>query len=177
MSYLTETYPWITRPIVEESLVTCADEETLVQVRFEPHLEGPSWDRTWTLACERSGMLDWSCEFPEEQSFVYLSEADVGIPISGEVSAADALAALSAIVLRSAQPGGIPDPFDASDPFLDLTVDSVLEVTRDEICAGLLVPVQLDAESPTHEFCVEREACAPSGGVCPWSVRVEGATD
>jgi hypothetical protein len=182
VSHLAEAFPWITQPVVEDSLVTCEDEEEededeTVQVSFEPHLSGPRWERSWTLECEREGLLDWSCEFPEEQTFVYLSEGDVAVPISREVAPRDALQALAAMVLQSEAPGGIPDPFDASDPFLDLTVDSVLEVTREEICAGLLVIVQLDAGSEKNQLCVERAACAEPSGACPWTVRAEGGTE
>ena len=175
VSHLSDVYPWITQPIVEESLVTCEDDEpTRVEVSFEPHRIGPRWDRSWTFECERAG-LAWSCEFPEEQTFVYLSDGDAGVPIEPDVEPDEALAALAAIVLQSEQPSGIPDPFDPSDPFLELTVESMLGVVRDEICAGLLVPVQLDPEAPRNQFCVERAPCdAPS---CPWTVRVEGATE
>jgi hypothetical protein len=98
------------------------------------------------------------------------------VPISREVAPADALEALGEIVIQSSEPGGIPDPFDASDPFLDLTVDSVLSVTREEICTGLLVAVQLEADAPKNQFCVERPPCARPGA-CPWTVRVEGTTE
>jgi hypothetical protein len=175
VSHLGESYPWITQVIVEESLVACAEEDT-VEVSFEPHLSGPRWDRSWTLACERLGMFAWSCEFPEEETFVYLSEEDVGVRITRDVAAGEALEALAAIVLQSAGPG-IPDPFDASEPFRDLTVDSVLSVAREEFCSGLSVPIQLDPEAVKHQFCVEREACGAQSGSCPWSVRVEGATE
>ena len=179
VSHLAEVYPWITQPIVEDSLVRCEDDEESepVEVSFEPHLTGPRWERCWTLACERIGTLSWSCEFPEEQTFVYLSEGDVGVPIERDVSPSEALEALAAIVIQASAPPGIPDPFDPSDPFLDLTVESMLAVTRDEICAGLLVPVQLDPEAPQNQFCVERSPCGEGGGACPWTVRVEGATE
>ncbi len=177
VSHLAQHYPWITQPIVEASLVACEDDDpTEVEVNFEPHLFAPRWERSWTVSCERAGMLDWSCEYPEERTLVYLAEGDAAVPITPEVSPGEALEALAAIVIQSAEPGGIPDPFDASDPFLDLTVDSVLSVTREEICAGLLVAVQLDPESPKNQFCVERPQCA-TPGTCPWTVRVEGTTE
>jgi hypothetical protein len=178
VSYLSDVYPWITQAIIEESLVTCEDDEvTRVQVTFEPHLSGPRWERVWTFECERTGTLSWSCPFPDEQTFVYLSEGDVGVPIQPDVEPGEALEALAAIVLQSNAPGGIPDPFDASDPFLELTVDSMLSVARDEICAGLLVPVQLDPEAARNQFCVERAECEAPDDLCPWTVRVEGATE
>ena len=176
LALLAESYPWITQPVDETSLVTCVGEEDApLQVAFESHLLGPRWERSWTLACERSGTFGWSCEFPEEQTFVHLSEADGPVPIGPEVSPGEALEALAAIVIQSEAPGGIPDPFDATDPFVDLTVDSVLTVTREEICAGLLVSVQLDPDDPENQLCAER-ACSAQG-LCAWSVRVEGTTE
>ena len=177
VSHLSEVYPWITQPIVENSLATCEGEEgTRVQVIFEPHLTGPRWERSWTFECERSGLV-WSCQFPEEQTFVYLSEGDAAVPIEEDVEPDEALEALAAIVLQSGAPPGIPDPFDPSDPFLDLTVESMLAVTRDEICEGLLVPVQLEPDAPKNQFCVERAECDAPSGDCPWTVRVEGTTE
>src|SRR5262245_64724374 len=114
----------------------------------QPHLIGPRWERSWTVACLREGTFDWTCEFPEEQTFVYLADGDSPVPIAREVDPNEALEALGAVVVQSAAPGGIPDPFDPSDPFLDLTVDSVLEVTREGICDGMVVSVQLGAEAP-----------------------------
>lgn len=177
VSHLTESYPWITEPILEETLVTCEDdEETQVEVSFEPHLRGPRSERFWTLPCERIG-LSWSCAYPEEQTFVYLASGDAGVPIARDVPPDEALEALAAIVIQSEGPSGIPDPFDPDDPYLDLTVDSMLAVTREEICAGLLVAVQLEPAAPRNQFCVERAACGASSRPCPWTVRVEGATE
>src|SRR5262245_26935084 len=113
VSHLAQSYPWITQPIVEASLVACEDDDpTEVQVSFEPHLYGPRWERSWTLACQQVGWLGWSCEYPEEQTFVFLAEGDVAVPIAREVSPDEALEALGAIVIQSSEPGGIPDPFD-----------------------------------------------------------------
>ena len=174
--HLADAFPWLVQPILPDSLYTCAAEaDPTVNVEFEPHLRGPGWERSWSVSCERLGLLDWGCEFPQEETFVYLSNPEEGVPIASDVSPAEAIEALAAIVIQSAGPG-IADPFDPKEPFRDLTIDSMLSVTREVICDGLFVPVQLDPESPTVQLCVERERCSARAGTCPLSARVQGTT-
>jgi hypothetical protein len=176
LRHLAHAYPWLHEPVVDDTLVACADEETVVDVSFEPHLAGPGWDRSWTIHCTREGMLGWSCDPPEDATFVYLSEGESAVPIGDDISTREALAALAIVVIQSSGPG-IADPFDASEPYRDLTPEAVLSVTREEFCRGATVTIQIDDEEPKLQLCVESVPCAATQAPCPLSARVQGTVE
>ncbi len=177
---LRKRYPWLTEPVASGSPLACEDAAGRVyaEVELAPHLVRPRWELHRELSCRRDDWRSWTCGPPLEVTLVRLVTDAEGTLVFDAVPVEDALRALATVQL-ALRSGAIVDPFaDAGGPnTLELPADSLLAVSREDYCAGLLVTAQEQEQDENEllELCVEPQICATNTlDTCPWSVRVQG---